>query len=115
MEGFDPIGRFRSLDLAGRPVDNLVTLPGGETAKGIPGLIRYITENRKQEFVQTMCRKFVGYALGRSVELSDQPLLDQMEKQLEQNNYRFSIMFDLMVNSSQFRKIRGRSFVEEKR
>jgi hypothetical protein len=115
MEGFDPIGRFRSMDLAGRPVDNLVTLPGGETARGIPGLIRYITEHRKQEFVQTMCRKFVGYALGRSVELSDQPLLDTMELKLKQNDYRFSVMFDLLVNSSQFRKQRGRDFVTEKR
>jgi hypothetical protein len=115
MEGFDPIGRFRSMDLAGRPIDNLVTLPGGETAKGIPGLIRYITEHRQQEFVQTMCRKFVGYALGRSVELSDQPLLDTMEIKLKQNGYRFSVMFDLLVNSSQFRKQRGRDFVTEKR
>jgi hypothetical protein len=38
-----------------------------------------------------------------------------MELKLKQNDYRFSVMFDLLVNSSQFRKQRGRDFVTEKR
>ena len=111
MEGFDAIGRSRTTDLAGRVVDHVAVLPNGETADGIPGLIDYIDQHRRQDFIRTMCRKFLGYALGRSVALSDQILLDEMEAALERNEYRFSVMFEAVVRSPQFRKQRGRGFV----
>ena len=85
--------------------------PNGETAKGVEGLIRYIQEHRKDEFVMTFCRKFLGYALGRSVELSDQPLLDEMQQTLEENDYRFSVLVNKVVTSPQFRNQRAQDFV----
>lgn len=115
LEGFDPIGRARSNDLAGRPIDDTAHFPGGETGKGIPGLIDYIEKHRRQEFVQTFCRKFLGYALGRSVLLSDQPLLNEMEAALEANNYRISVLFDTVLRSPQFRMQRGSDFVASDR
>ncbi|MBC8355478.1 MAG: DUF1592 domain-containing protein [Planctomycetes bacterium] len=111
MEGFDPIGRLRTQDSAGRQIDNVAKLPSGEFGKGIPGLIDYIDEYRRTDFIQTMCRKFLGYALGRSVQLSDQPLLTEMETELKNNGYRFSVLFEVAVRSPQFRKQRGRDFV----
>jgi hypothetical protein len=110
MEGFDPIGRARTKDRAGRPIDNEVKFPNGKTAKGISGLIEYIVQHRRQDFVRTLCRRFLGYALGRSVNLSDQPLLMEMEETLQENDFRFSVMFELVVRSPQFRKQRGRGF-----
>jgi hypothetical protein len=107
LEGFDPIGRARTKDLAGRPIDDVALLPSGETARGIPGLIEYIEQHRRQDFVRTLCRKFLGYALGRSVLLSDQPLLMEMEEALQKNDYRFSVLFETVVLSPQFRKQRG--------
>jgi len=115
MEGFDPIGRSRTKDSAGRNIDNVATLPNGQTAKGIPGLIEYVEKYRRQDFVRTLCRKFLGYALGRSVNLSDQPLLMEMEQALEKNDYRFLILFDLVVRSPQFRQQRGRDFLTTER
>ena len=110
MEGFDPIGRRRSKDLAGRPVDDIAQFPGGETGSGIPGLIQYIEKNRIRDFVRTLCRKFLGYALGRSVMLSDSMLLEQMDEALQKNDYRFSVLFETVVTSPQFRNQRGRDF-----
>ena len=107
LEGFDAIGRARTKDLAGRPVDDLGDLPNGESGRGIPGLIDYVETHRRRDFIQTLCRKFLGYALGRSVILSDQPLLQEMESALEQNEYRFSVLFETVVKSPQFRKQRG--------
>ncbi|HAA68056.1 MAG TPA: hypothetical protein DCE55_02845 [Planctomycetaceae bacterium] len=115
MEGFDPIGRARSQDLAGRPIDNRSELPDGTTATGIPQLIEYIGAQRKEDFVKTLCRKFLGYALGRSVALTDQPLLHEMQEQLAQNEYRFSALFETVVVSPQFRRQRGRDFVSRRR
>ena len=86
-------------------------MPNGETARGIPGLIEYIEQDRREEFLQTLCRKFLGYALGRSVQLSDEPLLAEMKSRLAANDYRFSALFEVVVRSPQFRQQRGRDFV----
>ena len=110
LEGFDPIGRARTKDLGGRQIDNVAELPNGTTAEGIPGLIDYIDEHRRKDFIRTLCRKFLGYALGRSVLLSDQPLLAEMESALEKNDYRFSVLFETVVTSPQFRNQRGRDY-----
>lgn len=112
LEGFDPIGRARTADLAGRPIDNVVVLPNGETARGVSGLIEYIQQCRRQDFVRTLCRKFLGYALGRSVLLSDQPLLNELEAALEKQDYRFSALFETVVRSRQFREQRGSEFAD---
>jgi hypothetical protein len=112
MEGFDAIGRFRTKDLAGRAIQVVGPLPGlagSKTAEGISGLIDYIEKQRKQDFDRNLCRKFLGYALGRSVVLSDQPLLQEMEKKL-QTERRFSVLFETVVLSPQFRRQRGRDY-----
>ena len=85
----------------------MATLPDGKSAQGISGLIEYIEHSRRDEFVRTLCRKFLGYALGRSVVLSDEPLLREMKQALERNEYRFSAMFETVVRSQQFRNRRG--------
>ncbi len=90
-------------------------LPDGQTAKGVDGIIRYIQEHRQREFIQTFCRKFLGYALARSVELSDQPLLDEIELALSENNYRFSTLVTKIVASPQFRNQRAQDFVKATR
>lgn len=107
MEGFDAIGRARTIDSAGRPIDPIAILRDGEKLEGIPGLADYIVQKRRDDFVKTMCRKFLGYALGRSVELSDQPLLIKMEEALVKNQFQFSTLFEEVVLSPQFRNQRG--------
>jgi hypothetical protein len=110
MEGFDAIGRTRTKDLAGRAVQSVGPLPNGKNAEGISGLIDYIESQRRQDFERNLCRKLLGYALGRSVLLSDEPLLQEMEKKLRAER-RFSVIFETVVLSPQFRKQRGRDYV----
>ena len=110
MEGFDPIGRARAKDLAGRPVDNVVQLPDGKEARGVPEFADYLATHRKADFTQTLCQKFLGYALGRSLQLSDQPLLDKMQAELEKNDYKLSALFELVATSPQFRNQRCQDF-----
>jgi len=107
MEGFDAIGRRRDRDLAGRPVDTAVDLPDGQRLTGIPEYSRYLATTRAEDFRKTLCRKFLGFALGRSLLLSDQPLLDEMEQRLQQNEFRFGVLFETVVLSPQFRMQRG--------
>ncbi len=110
MEGFDAVGRARKKDQAGRDVQTVGPLPGGKSAEGIPGLIDYIEKHRREEFERNLCRKFLGYALGRSVLLSDEPLVQEMQKNLHAER-RFSVLFETVVLSPQFRQQRGRDFV----
>jgi hypothetical protein len=110
MEGFDPIGRLRSKDLAGRPIDNLVRLPSGKETRGVPEFAQHLLAQRKRDFEKTLCQKLLGYALGRSLQLSDQPLLEKMQATLESNEDRLGAVFETIVTSPQFRNQRCRDF-----
>jgi hypothetical protein len=114
LEGYDAIGRKRTKDLADRPIDTKAKLKDGTEFNGLDGLRDYLLTKRRDAFVQQFCRKLLGYALGRGVQLSDEPLLDEMQERLEKNGYRFSVAVETIVRSKQFREIRGREFVEAK-
>lgn len=110
LEGFDAIGRRRDRDMAGRPVDTQTMLPDGSKVEGLAGLRDYLVEHRQEEVLRQFCRKLLGYAIGRELQLSDQPLLNEMLKRLAQNNFRFSVAIEAIVGSRQFREIRGGDF-----
>lgn len=107
LEGFDAIGRRRTVDLANRPVDARTQTPDGHAIDGLAGLRDYLIRTRRQTVLRQFCRKLLGYSLGRATQLSDEPLLTEMQLQLPKNGYRFSTAVDLIIRSRQFREIRG--------
>lgn len=106
LEGFDAIGRRRTTD-GDLPVDTKTKTPDGKPIDGLAGLRAYLIQARRDTILRQFCRKLLGYSLGRSVQLSDEPLLAEMQRQLAQNGHRFSVAVDLVVRSRQFREIRG--------
>ena len=114
LEGFDAIGRARAIDLGGRTVDTRAVLFDGTSVNGAEDLRQYLLTKRRDAIVQQFCRKLLGYSLGRSVILSDRPLLAEMQTQLRRNDYRFTAAVETIVRSKQFLEIRGRdTMVEE--
>jgi hypothetical protein len=107
FEGFGPIGEQRSVDLAGRPIDASATFPGGMEGTGVEGLKSYIRAQRQDDFVDNMCSKLVAYALGRSIMLSDDPLVQEMHTKLAGDGYHFDDMIETIVTSRQFLNKRG--------
>jgi hypothetical protein len=107
LEGFDAIGRRRTKDLGDRPIDTRAKLKDGTAFEGLDGLRDYLLTRRRDDILHQFCRKLLGYALGRSVQLSDEPLLEEMQRQLEKSEYRFSTAVETIVRSRQFREIRG--------
>ena len=107
LEQFDTIGRLRS-----QPVDTSTVLFDGTDVEGIEGLRSYLLGPRRQEVVRQFCRKLLGYSLGREVQLSDEPLLEEMQKQLAENDYRFSVAAAIIVGSPQFQQIRGQQIAD---
>ena len=97
LEGFDAIGRARK-------ADTKALLPDGTSVDGLSGLRDYLLNNRGDDFVRQFCRKMIGYALGRSVQLSDKPLLDSMVK----SDRRIGTLVGLIIHSPQFLEVRGK-------
>ncbi len=108
LENFDAIGRFREHDAGGLAIDSRTTLPDGTKIDGLAGLRDYLLTKRRADFIRQFNRKLLGYALGRSVQLSDLPLLTEMQTVLEANDYNVASAVLAIVRSRQFREIRGR-------
>ena len=115
LEAYDAIGRRREKDSAGHPVDSKSTLRDGTTFEGIAGLRSYLLQRRGEDFRRQFCRKLVGYALGRSVGLSDELLMAKMSAALGEKDDRISRAMLILVKSRQFRYHRGRDHAEENR
>lgn len=113
FEGFGPIGERRQTDLGGRPVDTAAILPGGHSAAGVDELRSYLVEHRQEEFVENLSRKLLSYALGRSLILSDELLIRDIQKQLQTHEYRLSSLIESIVTSPQFLNKRGKAFQHE--
>jgi hypothetical protein len=106
FEGYGPIGETRTKDLAGRPVDANATFPGGSHGAALAGLQEYIRANREKDFLDNLCRKMLVYALGRSLILSDEPLVQRMNAKLAASGYRMSALVETIVTSPQFLRTR---------
>jgi hypothetical protein len=106
LEGFDPIGRFRETDEAGLQIDASGKLKDGTAFTGIDGLRQYLG-TRQADFDKLFCRKLVGFALGRALSPTDQPLFDTMCAQLDQSGGRFSAAVLAIAQSRQFQNRRN--------
>ena len=98
FEGYGPVGDARTKDLAGRPVDTNVTYPGDVSGVGLAGLQSFIREHRQQEFVNSISRKLLAYALDRSLQLSDEALIEKMAA----HDLHFQSLIETIVTSPQF-------------
>jgi hypothetical protein len=113
FERFDPIGRRRDKDLGGLPVDTHVTLRDGTKFTGLGGLRNYLLTKKRDVVLRLFCRRLLGYALCRSVTLSDEPLLDEIMARMKTGEGRLVDVVLAIVKSPQFRMIRGSEFAAE--
>jgi hypothetical protein len=113
LEGYDAIGLRRDKDLAGRPIETRAKTMDGAEFDGLDGLRDYLLTVRREAFLRQFCRKLLGYSLGRAVQLSDEPLLAEMQAQLKADNYKIATALEAIIRSRQFREIRGRDTAYE--
>lgn len=112
LEKYDPIGRLREKDLGGLAIDTKSKLKDGTEFEGIDGLRTYLLTKKKDVIVRLFCQRLLGYALGRSVTLSDTALIDEMVSALNKNDGKISAAVQVIVKSPQFRMVRGSKFGE---
>ncbi|RLS25121.1 MAG: DUF1585 domain-containing protein [Planctomycetota bacterium] len=72
------------------------------------GLREYLLRTKRSEFTRQFHRKLLGYALGRSVRVSDDPLIDELQTNMQSKpgaGVQDSILS--VILSPQFRNHRG--------
>ncbi len=71
-------------------------------APGVEGVETYIREHRQADFVDNLSRKLLAYALNRSLQLSDEAVIERMKTKLQAEDYRFDALVETIVTSPQF-------------
>jgi hypothetical protein len=102
FEGYGPIGERRAKDLAGRAVDARASFPDGAQGEGVAGLQTYLRARREKDFLNNLSEKLLAYALGRSLLISDEPLLEEMRARFASGGYKMSALIETIVVSPQF-------------
>jgi hypothetical protein len=107
FEGYGPVGELRTVDLAGRPVDTRAAFPDGSEGQGLEGLRQHLRARRQDDFLDNLCRKLLGYALGRGLILSDEATVARLRARLAASDHRFGALVESIVGSPQFLTRRG--------
>ena len=100
LENFDALGKWRTMS-DGVPIDTAVSLPDGTQFEGVVGLRKLLLEHRA-DFVRTLTEKMLAYAIGRSVEYYDLPMVRQVARTAAPSDYRWSAVILGIVKSAPF-------------
>jgi hypothetical protein len=110
FEGYGPVGELRDVDLGGKVVDAQAVFPDGSEGLGLEGLRHYLRQSREQDYLDALCCKMLAYALGRGLQLSDEPALAEIRARLVADDYRFGTLVEMIVTRPQFLNQRGRDY-----
>ncbi|MSO46168.1 MAG: DUF1592 domain-containing protein [Acidobacteria bacterium] len=100
LENFDGIGQWRTSEV-NVPVDSSGVLPDGTAFRG-PSELRTVLRRRPEEFVATLNERLLTYALGRSVEYFDLPVVRAIMRDAAPGGYRWSSLVLGIVKSTPF-------------
>ena len=109
LEVFDAIGRYRATE-AGRPVDSTGRLPSGTEFSGAAELKRVLAIERRDDFIRNLSERMLSFALGRRLELYDQPALDKITAAVEADGHGAATLIKQVALSFpfQYQNNRGR-------
>ena len=70
---------------------------------GVEELQNFILSHRKDQFVHAICSKVLTYALGRSLTLEDEILVNELNDKFVKDRFRLSGLIENIVLSETFR------------
>ena len=104
LENFDTVGQFHSQDPQTlTPIDPSGVLPDGTAIKG-PDDLRKALASRPDQFVQALTENLLTYALGRSIDYHDMPVVRKIVRGAAADNYRFESIVLGIISTDAFRK-----------
>lgn len=109
MEGFGADGLIRTEIVRKekrkkftQPVKTVTVLPGGAEVDGIDELKAYLIEKRKDQFARALVSKLLTYALGRSLELTDEQTVNALTDDFVRNDLQLHRLVQEVAASEAF-------------
>jgi hypothetical protein len=104
LENFNAVGQFRTHDPETRTlIDASGELPDGTHVAG-PADLRLALTAHPDQFVQALTENLLAFALGRSADYRDMPMVRAIVRRAEADDYRFDSIVLGLVSSEAFRK-----------
>jgi len=111
LENYDAIGKWRDKD--GKfPIDVAGTMPSGKTFQ-TGAEMRTILLGSMPQVSRCLVEKIMTYALGRGMQPYDNRSIDQINKTLAANDYKFQTLVFEVVHSLPFQSRRGETAVSQ--
>jgi hypothetical protein len=101
LENFDAIGRWRTKDANGKPVDSLATLPGDITFS-TPMELKDLLLSSDELFLRNLARKMLAYALGRPLEYYDEAVVTDLVTKLRKDDLKMQTLILSVIESPPF-------------
>ena len=109
FEEFDGIGLYRTKSLRGEgkkkftvEVDASSELPGSFKVNGMEDLKKYLLKNEKERFAHAMAYKFLSYALGRTLDITDEEIVNEIAQKFKSSGYQLKTLIKAVINSKLF-------------
>tara|TARA_B100000212_G_scaffold336870_1_gene310838 strand:- start:8351 stop:8836 length:486 start_codon:yes stop_codon:yes gene_type:complete len=116
LEEFDATGLYRSESLrltskekggtrtekAFAPVKAFDMMPDGTSIDGAESLKAYLLDQRRRDFARALVVKLTSYGLGRTLEFTDEPIVEDLTDQFEERDYRLDYLIESIVLSELF-------------
>ena len=111
MEEYDALGQWRTEitrklpdgKLIKLPLETLAKLPDGREIDGMEALKDYLLTERREQFARAFVVKLLTYALGRSLEFSDEKHIDALTHRFADDKMRVQTLVQSIVKSEVFR------------
>jgi hypothetical protein len=111
FENFDAIGKWRTevnrVVGKGKMIQaeliNTTTLPDGEKISGSMELQRYLVERQSARFARALVTKTLTYALGRTLEWTDNRIVDKLTAQFISDDYNIRKLLVAIVQTDAFK------------
>jgi hypothetical protein len=102
LENFDAMGKWQTKDAeTGTLLDTAGKMADGTLVNG-PDDLRRVLASHSDQFVQTLTVNLLTYALGRTVEYFDMPVVRQIVRDANHNGDRFAAIVMGIVGSPEF-------------
>ena len=101
LENFDAIGRWRTVDTNGEPIDSKAVVSGGITFS-TPAELKKLLQESDELFLRNLARKMLAYSLGRPLEYYDEPVIGELVGKLRKDGLKMQTLIFSIVESHPF-------------
>ena len=108
LENFDPVGRWRDVDVSYNPIDTSGALPDGTKFDDLNQFLAALASH-PERFVTNLTERLMTYALGRGLEYYDMPAVRMVTREAALHDHRLSSVVVGIVKSAPFQMRRSQA------